>query len=154
MTKKIMLIPFSLCMFMAMSFSGLVYAADVIVELVQTDQANVLVAGEMGGNFTQHLEHGDLLLNNQTIGNYRIDGLGYDQLPSPPDDAIKSGELFLEVNGMGYLFIKAMSNSTTPDFFEGIIIGGTGSLVGFKGTVSGYLPQEVGVPVPLTLHFQ
>jgi hypothetical protein len=139
-------------MFMAMFFSGLANAADVTVELSMTDQANIQAVGEMNGIFGQHSEHGDLLLNGQIIGNYRLIGFGYE--PTPPDDSIKSGELYFEVNGMGYLFIKFMTNSTTPHFFEGIINGGTGSLVRYKGTVSGNLPQNVGVPVPVTLHFQ
>ena len=152
MSKKNTLIFFLLCMFMARFFSGLANAADVIVELSKTDAADVNVTGEMNGIFDQHSEHGDLLLNGQIIGNYRIIGLGY--WPTPPDDSIKSAELYFEVNGMGYLFIKFMTNSTTPDFFEGIINGGTGSLVGYPGTVSGNIPQSVGVPVPVTLHFQ
>jgi hypothetical protein len=153
MSKKNTLIFFLLCMFMAIFFSGLANADDVIVELSMTDEADVELTGEMNGEFTQHLEHGDLLLNEQIIGNYRIIGLGYDE-PTPPGDSIKSGELYFEVNGMGYLFMKFMTNSTTPDFFEGIINGGTGSLVRCKGTVSGNIPQNVGVPVPVTLHFR
>jgi len=45
-----------------------------------------------------------------------------------------------------------MTNSSTPDYFEGIITGETGSLTGMKGTVSGEIRKQVGVPVPIILH--
>ena len=147
MSRKITLIHFFLWIFIVIFFSGLANAGDVTVELIMADQANVEAVGEMSTIFGQHFENGDLLLNGQIIGNYRIFGFA-----TEPDEA-KTGELFFEVNGMGYLFMKLMTNSTTPDFFEGIIIGGTGSLVGYEGTVRGNIPQRVGVPVSVILHF-
>ena len=127
-------------------FSGVANAQDVDLELSIVDQDTVISPNEQ---FSHHFEYGDVLRNGQVIGNYRISGIGY--CPMPDDESIKSGDIYLEIYGMGYLFLKIMTNASEPDYFEGIITGGTGSLVSAEGTASGRILQE---SISITLHLR
>lgn len=148
MNKILYQITFILGLFLIVGMiSNVANAGDINLELSMIAEAGLEASPELD----QHLEYGNILYDGQIIGNYRISGIGYDD-PTPPDNSIKSGDLYFEAYGMGYLFLKIMTNSSTPDYFEGIITGGTGSLTGMKGTVSGEIPNQIGVPVRIILH--
>lgn len=148
MNKILYQITFILGLFLIVGMlSNVANASDINLQLSMVAYTDLDASPEL----TQHLEYGNILYDGQIIGNYRMSGICYDD-PTPPDNSIKSGDCYFEVYGMGYLFLKIMTNSSTPDYFEGIITGGTGSLTGMKGTVSGEIWKQVGMPVPIILH--
>lgn len=148
MNRILYQITFILGLFLTVGMlSNVANASDINLQLSMVAHADLDATPELG----QHLEHGNILYDGQIIGNYRMTGIGL-ECPTQPDNSIKTGDCYFEVYGMGYLFLKIMTNSSTPDYFEGIIIGGTGSLTGMKGTVSGEIWEQAGVPVPVILH--
>jgi hypothetical protein len=81
-----------------------------------------------------HLEYGNVIYKNKTIGNYRLIGSGVD---IDNNGSIKSGNIYIEFYKSGYLFIEGMTSKKSRDRFKGIITGGTSKLKNATGDVSG-----------------
>lgn len=124
-------------------------AATYVLQLTMTDQFNDGGPGEGGGGFGKHDEYGQVSMNGQPAGNYRIIGRSYETLSGSVD--VKSGDLYLELTAYGNLFITGISSTATPDLLEGIVLGGTGTLQGYRGTATLDTPEFIGDTGTLTL---
>lgn len=133
-------IVFTICLFPSFAKSE-----DVFFRLYSIAQDDIHTESE---SFGLHFEHGRVVKNGRTIGNYRISAITY--MPFLPDVDIKSGEIYIEIYKRGFLFLKLMSGERNQNLLEGIISGGTGDYLNIEGTATMRLEDAF---YTLVLHF-